>query len=566
MKRQLILLLGFGFVLIIGILAVIIYWPVSTDALNPDHGTCSICHSLHSAPGQSLTNDAVVEVLCLSCHGPAGTASKKAEVHTNKDGSSYIPFYMTCTDCHNPHDNIGNRCGGINLAQVGNKLDSTGYAMIPSPNSGDRYVVFESRGSDVSQPTMHSFADNDEDGDGYFDGACETCHTQASNHRNNSSGNHTHYQGTTCIACHPHDNKFHASGGGCTVCHSSTKGSRRAVVGEFSLTSHHVLGGTVTDDDCGVCHYEAQGDHMDGYVDLLNPDTGGRLTPFAAFNRNTASDNLESWVTDVQDNLCLKCHDADGATATNFSGNPMQPFSSADRDVPDVFDRFDATNSYHHAVRGPGDNPYCIPSGTNGNNITMEPPWNQDSTHDVISCFDCHGTSGHGSSNQRMLRIAIDLDGVEAAGAAGNPDLLPAGSGAAVEDFCSLCHKASVYLLDGDPEAAGSIFEYHGSGTFQHRAQNSGHPNYMGCMGCHGGIVCFNAGTPPDGNGAARGNIHGGNFIWPAWTFSSGDATEHFMVGGYMSGWHTVGSTGECGGGACAHKGGPKVPGRTYTR
>ena len=63
-----------------------------------------------------------------------------------------------------------------------------------------------------------------------------------------------------------------------------------------------------------------------------------------------------------------------------------------------------------------GTNPYCVPSGTNGNVVTMQPPWNQDATHDQITCFDCHsdivtdpdGTldliSVHGGSNQRMLR------------------------------------------------------------------------------------------------------------------------------------------------------------------
>ena len=194
MKRRLILLLGFCFVLVIAILAVIIYWPGSTEALNPDHGTCSICHSLHGSPGQTLTNDAVVEVLCLSCHGPAGAATKKAEVHKNKSGSVYAPFQMTCPDCHDPHDNRNHRFDSPNLAQVGKKLDGTGYAMIPTPNSGDRYVVFESRGTDAGGPSMYSFADNDEDGDTYYDGACEACHTQALNHRNNSSGNHSHYR------------------------------------------------------------------------------------------------------------------------------------------------------------------------------------------------------------------------------------------------------------------------------------------------------------------------------------------------------------------------------------
>lgn len=549
MKKKL-LLSGVVLVSILTIAAFlthITYSPDNTEALNPSHGTCSICHSLHSAPGQSLTNDAVVEVLCLSCHGPAGVATKKAEVHTNKSGSIYPPFTMGCMDCHNPHDNMANRFSGTNLAQVGKKLDASGDAMIPTPNSGDRYVVFESRGTDAGGPSMYSFADNDEDNDGYYDGTCETCHTAAANHRNNSSGNHAHYTGTNCIVCHPHNESFHGSGGGCCACHSSVKGSRRAVVGEFSLTSHHVMGGAVTDDDCGVCHYEAQGAHADGNVDLLNPDTGGRLTPFVTFSRNTASDSLESWVTDVQNNLCLKCHDADGAVATNFSGNPLQPFSLADRNVPNVFSQFDTGNSYHHAVRGPGSNPYC-------NVNTMEPPWNQAGDHDVISCFDCHEAGGHGSGNQRMLRSAIDLVTMESVTVKGD---LPTGMGGSVEAFCLRCHKTSEYVGGG----SNSIFEFHGANQNQHQA---GPSNELGCMGCHGGIV--NMWHTKQGvalpNGFGRGNIHGGSFTWTSDSFASGTATEHFMVGGWNSGWQIVGSTGYCRGGDCNHSNSSK----SYTR
>lgn len=547
MKQRLFLLSVFWFVLAVAILAVILYWPADTEALNPDHGTCSICHSLHGAPGQTLTNNAVVEVLCLSCHGPAGTATKKAEVHKNKDGSSYS-FYITCPNCHDPHDQKGNWLGGTNLAQVGRNLDGSGNAMIPTPNSGDRYVVFESRGTDAGGPSLHSFADNDEDSNSYYDGVCETCHTLALNHRNNSSGNHDHYTGTNCIACHPHNENFHGSGGGCTGCHSSPRGSRRAIVGEFSLTSHHVMGGAVTDDDCGVCHYEAQGAHMDGYVDLLNPDTGGRLTPFVAFSRNTASDSLESWVTDVQNNHCLKCHDADGAQVTKLGSNSLQPFSSADRNVPNVFAQFDTSNSYHHAVRGPGNNTYC-------NTNTMEPPWNQ-GDHDVISCFDCHQAGGHGSANQRMLRTAINFDTMEATTDKAN---LPAGMGATVEAFCIRCHKAGQYVnVTG---TIYSIFEYHGSNQNQHSA---GGGNELGCMGCHGGITNMwhtKQGAPLP-NGYARGNLHGGNFTWGADSFANGTATQHFMLGGWISGWRTVGSTGECRGGDCNHGNSSK----TYTR
>ncbi len=559
-------------VIVLGTFALMmIFWPKATGALNPNHD-CSFCHQLHDAPGQSLTDDVSVENLCLSCHGPAGTSTLKAEVHKNKEGSAYPAFTMTCVRCHDPHDNQPNWLAGTNLKMVGKKQDSSGFGRIDTPNSGVREAVFQSYGSDAGGPSLHSFADNDEDGNSYYDGICETCHTLAANHRNNSGGNHAHYTGQDCTVCHPHDNYFHASGGGCTACHGSAqdKGdggpTRRAMTGEFSLISHHVAGGTVTDDDCGVCHYEAvdSGYHMNNQVDLRDPDDGtdATLISFAQFSRNTSSETLESWVTDVQDNFCLKCHDADGATATNFSGNALQPFSSASRNVPDTFAQFDTGNSYHHAVRGPGSNPYCVPSSSNGSNITMDPPWNQDASHDVISCFDCHGTSGHGSSNQRMLRTSIDLDTMEATT---NKTNLPAGMGSTVDTFCTLCHKASVYVSASDSGAVGSIFELHGASQQQHGSSGQ---NELGCLGCHAGIV--NLGRIPD-NGTARGNIHGGSFTWPSGTFSSGTTTEHFMLGGWINGWDSgLNSKGDpegwCSGGDCSHFGSSSKNGQKYTR
>ena len=84
----------------------------------------------------------------------------------------------------------------------------TGYARISTPNSAIRDVVFESRGFDAGQPTLHSFADADQDGNGYYDGVCETCHTLTRYHRNTSGGNHNHNTGDTCVRCHPHAGNF----------------------------------------------------------------------------------------------------------------------------------------------------------------------------------------------------------------------------------------------------------------------------------------------------------------------------------------------------------------------
>lgn len=76
-----------------------------------------------------------------------------------------------------------------------------------------RPVVYESRGTDNSDGNFlsdytHSFANTDEDNDGWRDGACEACHTQTANHQNDDFGN-SHNNGRTCAAsCHTHSTGF----------------------------------------------------------------------------------------------------------------------------------------------------------------------------------------------------------------------------------------------------------------------------------------------------------------------------------------------------------------------
>jgi predicted CXXCH cytochrome family protein len=523
------------------------------NGLFVSHGpTCDVCHKTHSAPGQSITNADTVEVLCASCHNPTMFPSSPIPInHRDADDGSQT-FEMSCTKCHDPHDYQQNILGTNNLALV--------RATVSTPNSGSKDVIFTARGSDAPDHigSLHSFADADTN----YDGICEVCHTQTKFHSNNGlyEGNPVaaHNGGMFCVTCHPHDEGFRGSG--CGGCHGSSQDNggdsivRRAVAGEFGLTSHHVAGGTVQDEDCAVCHYEAiDGSyHENNLVDLRDPDDGtdATLISFAQFTRDTGSDTLESWVTDVQNLHCLHCHDSDGAAGTGVpvaGGTALQPFTSNLRNAPNVFDQLDtAANSTFHPVLGSAGNPFCIPSSSNTNKITMELPWNQDSTHDIISCFDCHNATGHGASNQRMIRVSVDFDAM----AAGTLT-----SGTSVEAFCTLCHKSSVYVTASDPEAVGSRFEYHGAGQNQHRA---GGGNELGCMGCHGGTV--NWGLLPGGNGSAPGNTHGSSYVWSSESKSPGSTPLSFMLGGWLSGWL---DTGKCWGGDCNHN---SKNGQSYTR
>lgn len=515
---------------------------------------CVDCHFGHT--GSLVPRGAGQDILCRTCHNPtdpnAGHLSDIA-LHPVDSNTTIID----CGSCHEIH-NSSDAQTALNLSYVrGDTAKYVAGALEPAK--------FEVR------PDHFAFSSSNPP----YNGICQSCHVSTSRHTNDGLIDHTpgnpadndHEVGGNCISCHAHTDGFAGSGGSCLDCHDEAQDEdpndgvpeRRAVVGEFSLASRHVMGGTANDADCAVCHMESETDHMNGLIDLRNPDTGTALTGFTQFTRNTNVDTLETWVTDIQNNFCMKCHDSVGAAATAVDSNtPLRPFSAdGGRDVPDVFGQLDTANNYHHAVRGAGSNPYTIPSPSNGNNITMELPWNQDSTHDPISCFDCHVANGHGHANQRMLRSAIDLDTMEATTNSSN---LPAGMGATVESFCTTCHKASVYANSSDPESVGSIFEYHGTAQNQHSASNG---NELGCMGCHGGVVDFSAGV---GNNASPGNIHGGSFTWPAGSFSSGVATEHFILGGWMSGWMTDvdkgNPIGACRGGDCNHRNSSK----TYSR
>lgn len=165
-----------------------------TANFNTNHD-CSFCHGVHGTNADQLLNDANVEALCLSCHGLTGPSSLKADVHVYTNS--------TCQDCHVSHSNVANWLGGTNLKLV---RDS-----VVDPLLGvDRPVVFESRGTNVGDPSLHSFCDGDEDGNGIWDGACDTCHTNTGRHKYPESGSHSHQQGKTCTrsGCHEHASQF----------------------------------------------------------------------------------------------------------------------------------------------------------------------------------------------------------------------------------------------------------------------------------------------------------------------------------------------------------------------
>lgn len=156
---------------------------------------CVYCHDVHIKYMGSLRAAA-----CLSCHGPGGSATRRAVSHSRMD----------CRDCHKPHGT---------LKMLRNDVDKTGEHSDPqdlvdrfanqhlkSPPENYAKVVFASRGSTVGEPTLHSFADGDEDRNGIYDGICEVCHMDFLYNNGESPG--THHIGETCTVCHLHSNGF----------------------------------------------------------------------------------------------------------------------------------------------------------------------------------------------------------------------------------------------------------------------------------------------------------------------------------------------------------------------
>lgn len=556
---------------------------------NNGSGMCLNCHNPHGTrnpfdmldttylniQGAFVSGRPGNYALCFKCHstdGPAGMNPENKRIadyydkSVNNDGESGHQFKTTfgyvragdklpCYDCHNPHGSQGN--DGLHPNTFLLSDQRAGWSGLDS---------LQTSSTQVRRFCFGCHKSSDGQGGGTVEGVTLAALPS-------SVAEHAFNDQTHCYECHGRDysspttrNVHHPlPGGDCLSCHSMAQGDpasptrRRAITGQagdFVKVAHHVTNGTgievVTKFDCGVCHME--GDpltgrtnstyHKNGVLDLRNPDTGGAIAGFTRFSRDTLSNNLESWVTSVQNNLCLKCHDADGAAsplARTQLGTPQRPFTSQTKDALDVSGLLQSVNNFHHAVLFPGNNPYCTPTATNGNVVTMNPPWNQiANTHNRISCFDCHAVNGHGGNFSGILRRETYYKDPVV-----NPNFANA-----EKNFCTICHKLTSYYLG----SGGSRLNEHDKS--EHRTVADGGRNQYGCRGCHAGIYENDANLACD-NGSARGTIHGGNFTWPICSKSPGSVSKRFMVGGYLSGWQegTVNNA-TCWGGGCHHSNG----------
>jgi|GEM_PF-1218137 len=568
-----------------------VVWPASGRA----SGDCRNCHAPHRntatydalvstyrptpdvATVQSDRQNGTYALLCITCHDGAPSTRNILQFVSyqyNLTGDDYTGGHriftaggnlpvgapLPCYDCHNPHGSKGNNGTQPNRKLISDeqwsnidtsttagvvnfcfkchlpweRVAGSGQALANQIPAGELTTIegLDRRTAANKLSLISGIGAHAEANRTAPSANCYDCHGNSYAAPSATAGYNVHRpnRGGSCVGCHtnPQD-----GGDGAPA--------RRAIVAEFGAGGRHVMGGAVTDKDCGVCHMEGDpatgnisaANHKNNSINLRDPDTGLALAAgVTTFTRNTASNALETWVTNTQNNLCFKCHDGNGANNAGArvspGGTALRPFSTNTRDVPNIFDAFNPANSFHHAVRGAGTNPYATSTATNGNVITMVAPWNQVAgSHNVVSCFDCHiaAGSGHGGANPYMLRVNV---GTKAA---------PNFTGQ--RDLCVLCHKQSVY----ETNDAGSRFSRHDIN--QHKLA----ANTLGCRGCHAGL------TDQDGlasSNGSPGSIHGGNFTWPAGSKTPTVVVgRSFMYGGWLSGSDTTAM--QCYGGVCNH-------------
>ncbi len=287
--------------------------------------------------------------------------------------------------------------------------------------------------------------------------------------------------------------------GKCIDCHSIQKGTRRAVVGEFNLASHHLQSASLNEKDCRACHDLSQ--HREGKVRLRNTDTGEIIT----LTGNPMTDYAQAFLLEP---FCLACHDADGA-------NGQPPFS--DQIMPQPIDASLFNIGAHKAggAAGPmtcfgdGETFGChnTAHGSAKKNILApytadQPPVNGDPLRQEEGmCYTCHDADGPSMFDQQSLFnlpshhhiSSIDQqDGskVECTNChnphTANPSMLLADPDSGGKnpwigtkvDFCITCH-------DGNPPADISFpANYTGTGYNKSNFIGSTHEANLGAEGC----------------------------------------------------------------------------------
>jgi len=382
--------------------------------------------------------------------------------------------------------------------------------------------------------------------------------------------------GGTCsgIQCHNGTNAVWGSSGSanmsCVACHSSAKGPRRAVMGEFGAGNNGwaTLGywghkraqwGSATVYDCGVCHMEGDAQtgssnptyHKNSKLDFRDPDTGtgildvvwvsigntpgngwysitSAISSIGVFSRNTGSATLEKGTTAIMINLCLKCHDANGAMSTlarvgGAAANGMRPFNNI-ATVANVYNQFWYSNASYHPILARQNDSYAW--GT-----TMVAPWRSITKTSgangqygyLMTCWDCHNddpvigwqssrsVTAHG--NVRTLRKPYDKVDT------------------AATQLCVVCHNTSVYWGAYTHPLNQPLTSWNTTSTSPTGSHPVGNGEYWGCVVCHGSARTYNSPMTSMARAERAGNVHGFNGFWGTTrtTWQSGTRPYSFL-------------------------------------
>lgn len=544
--------------------------------VSSDNTVCRWCHGGPTAPGFNPSYDT----------GPEGTLNLKNAVGGVKGStvatahvglkhsveSGYSDGGMFCWDCHDPH---GDYAGAKSIGYMIHLNPS----VLTEGTTGATWTAYGvprsttiTGGSVALGTAISSFTKTGGNDTNAFDcadcvfpnytGVCQVCHgagAEISHYDQGEYDKHEISNTLSCVKkCHSHNDNFKGAGE-CVTCHNSAQTNgvnvpRRAIVSEFENTNWtHMRSNLqkttkVTNQDCAVCHLEANADGSPNsayhkvapyYIDLKDPESGLQISSRpVSFRRNTTSSNLEVYVSSVQNQLCLKCHDSNG-----LSGD-MSPFYSSTGTPINVYAQFSATVTYHPVLKSQN-NMYCDQYTMN---IFNQVDKTTTSAGNLISCWDCHIATQTAHGGNQTLRAAYSRTGEVAT------------------PLCVLCHKSSIYWAAAAADELGKtafdgsfIADAHhpATGATRHAPAGSGITTAWTCISCHSSSFATQPARPRAAEDTHGFNtlVGGGNWPITASASTGSPPFSFFRVTTELEGWRPRSWPGESageGGGYCS--------------
>jgi predicted CXXCH cytochrome family protein len=283
-------------ILLVGLLVSSLAAPRPAQALLASH-ECSFCHDFHGAPGiDGLLNQVSSELVCLSCHSVSIGSTSAAVVHNPRGLSSSQSGYITCRECHNPHDNIAG-----NLKLIGYSYDPQN----PSVSIADpsiRVELLSTSGPPVYNAVI--FASSSDFNRPDSQGACEACHDPY------------HNEGKDCTTCHAHDAGFPAPDCTAVGCHDGAGTGALAIGVDSSHSTNTLFASKGVTFSCGDCH----SGHQSGTLQIPNNTSVGILYNSAGHNGITLGSGIATGASEAE--ICWNCHLTYGVSewGTNSGG------------------------------------------------------------------------------------------------------------------------------------------------------------------------------------------------------------------------------------------------------